>query len=58
MEAASYSAGDVDKLVMMLVHLHGLRSDTEWTDRAARHQRMRAEFASERIAQAILDLLP
>jgi len=57
LEAASYPARDVDMLVTKLIHLHALRSDPEWTDRAARHERMRAIFASERIAQAILDLV-
>lgn len=57
-EAVSYPARDIDALKARLLDLHARRNEAAWIDRAARHQRIRAIFASERIAQAILDLLP
>ena len=41
-----------------VLNLYQRRSDQEWNDRAARHARMRELFSSEKIAQAILGLLP
>jgi len=52
-----YPARDVDALTAALKKLHDRRADRAWTDRAARHQRMRAQFSAERVAQQILDLV-
>ena len=51
-----YSARDVAALTEALRQLHARRADAAWTDRAARHERIRAKFSGERVAQAILEL--
>lgn len=55
---AGYPARDVDALVMLLKKLYERRDEPAWTDRAARHARLRGEFSAERVAKQILDLLP
>jgi glycosyltransferase involved in cell wall biosynthesis len=54
----TYSASSVDALVNSLRQLHARRADAAWTDRATRHERIRATFSSERVARAILELVP
>ncbi len=57
-DVATYPARSVDALVEALRGLHARRTETAWTDRAARHARIRATFSSERVARAILELVP
>ncbi len=52
-----YPARDVEALTAALKKLYERRHDPAWTDRARRHQRMRAQFSAERVAQRILDLV-
>jgi len=51
-----YPARDIDALVLHLKKLHDHRHDSGWSDRAARHARLREQFSPERVAQRILDL--
>jgi glycosyltransferase involved in cell wall biosynthesis len=53
-----YPARDIDALATTLKRLHERRYDAQWTDRAARHARLREQFAPERVAKRILDLVP
>ena len=57
LDIATYPAKDVGALMLALAKLYGRRNESAWTDRAARHARMRAQFSPERIAQRILDLV-
>ena len=52
-----YPARDVNAFVSALIKLHERRYDAAWTDRAARHARLREQFAPERVAKRILDLV-
>ncbi len=54
---ASYQPHDVAALVQLLKKLHEKRHDPAWTDRAARHARLREQFSAERVAKQILDLV-
>ena len=51
-----YPAREVDALVATLKKLYDRRHDSTWTDRAARHARLREQFSAERVARRILDL--
>ncbi|MCE0497277.1 MAG: glycosyltransferase family 4 protein [Methylacidiphilales bacterium] len=55
-DAIIYPAHDVAVLVSRLKIAHDRRHDPAWTDNAARHDRLREQFAPERVAQQILDL--
>jgi glycosyltransferase involved in cell wall biosynthesis len=55
---SSYPASSVGDLTGALLLAHGRRDDPAWIGRAARHARIREVFSSERIARAILALLP
>jgi glycosyltransferase involved in cell wall biosynthesis len=52
-----YPARDVDALAATLKKLHERRYDAAWTDRGARHARLREQFAPDRAARRILDLI-
>ncbi len=52
-----YPARYVDALTLALKKLHARRNEAAWTDRAARHARMRHQFSAECVAQQILDLV-
>jgi glycosyltransferase involved in cell wall biosynthesis len=54
---ASYPARDVGALAATLRRLYDRRGDPEWTDRAARHGRMREQFSAEQVARQLLDLI-
>jgi glycosyltransferase involved in cell wall biosynthesis len=56
-DCAIYPARDLDALTLALKKLYERRDDATWTDRAARHARMRNHFSAERVAQQILDLV-
>jgi glycosyltransferase involved in cell wall biosynthesis len=56
-DCATYAAGDVPALVSLLKRLHGCRYHPPWIDAAARHARLREQFAPESIARRILDLV-
>jgi glycosyltransferase involved in cell wall biosynthesis len=56
-DAVAYPARDVGALGALLKDLHGRRNDGAWTDRAARHARLRRQFSPEIVAQRILDLV-
>jgi glycosyltransferase involved in cell wall biosynthesis len=55
-DVATYPAREVDALVAMLKKLHDRRHDPAWTDRAARHARLREQFSAEWVARRILNL--
>ena len=57
LDCVTYPARAIDALVASLRRLHERRSDPAWTDRAARHARMREQFSAERVAQRVLDLV-
>jgi len=52
-----YPAREAGALAASLKTLHDRREDSAWTDRAARNGRMREQFAPERVAKRILDLI-
>ncbi len=52
-----YPARDVASMVSALKKLHERRYDAAWIDRATRHARLRGQFAPERVAQQIFDLV-
>jgi glycosyltransferase involved in cell wall biosynthesis len=54
---ASYPAKDLEGLVVALEKAHARRNEGAWTDRAARHSRIRQQFSAERVAQQVLDLV-
>jgi glycosyltransferase involved in cell wall biosynthesis len=56
-DVATYPARDVGALVALLKTLHEKRQDRGWTDRAARHARLREQFSAETVARQILNLL-
>jgi glycosyltransferase involved in cell wall biosynthesis len=56
-DCATYPARDVGALVSLLKRLHGCRYHPPWIDAAARHARLREQFAPESIARRILDLV-
>jgi glycosyltransferase involved in cell wall biosynthesis len=56
-DAATYPAKNVAALVDLLRTLHAKRTDPAWTDRVARHARLREAFSAERVARRILDLI-
>lgn len=56
-DAVTYPARDIGALARALKVAHDRRNDPAWTDRPARHGRMREQFSSERVAQRILDLV-
>jgi glycosyltransferase involved in cell wall biosynthesis len=56
-DVAIYPARDVGALVSLLKKLHEHRYDVDWMNAGARHARLREQFAPERVATRILDLL-
>ncbi len=56
-DCATYPARDVKALAASLKKLHDRRDEPAWTDRTARHARQRDQFAPERVARQILDLI-
>jgi glycosyltransferase involved in cell wall biosynthesis len=54
---AAWPARDVDGLAALLRELHARRADAAWTDRTARHERLRDPFSAETVAGRILDLV-
>jgi glycosyltransferase involved in cell wall biosynthesis len=56
-DVATWPAGDVGALVALLQKLHARRDDPAWSDRAARHERLRGQFSPARVAGQILDLI-
>jgi len=54
---ATYPAQDIDALAATLRRLYDRRHEPEWTDRAARHTRLREQFSPERVAHQVLDLI-
>ena len=56
-DAVTYPARDVAALVSLLKKLHERRYDAAWINADARHARLREQFAPERVATRILDLL-
>jgi glycosyltransferase involved in cell wall biosynthesis len=54
---ATYPAKDLNALVAGLRRLHDRRHDPQWTDRGARHARMRQQFSAEQVAKQVLDLI-
>ncbi len=56
-DVLTYAARSVGALTGTLLKLYARRAETTWTDRAARHARIRARFSSEKVAQAILELV-
>jgi glycosyltransferase involved in cell wall biosynthesis len=57
-DASTWSARDVDALVLLLKDLHARRGEAPWSDRATRHARLRDSFSAERVARQILALVP
>ena len=57
LDCVTYPARAIDALVASLRRLHERRLDPAWSDRAARHARMREQFSAERVAQRVLDLV-
>ena len=55
-DCAIYPATDVNALAIYLKSLHERRHEPEWTERAARHARLRDPFSAHHIAKLILDL--
>ncbi len=56
-DAETYPAREVGALVGLLKKFHDRRHDPVWTDRAARHARMREDFSAEKVARRILELV-
>jgi glycosyltransferase involved in cell wall biosynthesis len=56
-DVATYPAREVPALTALLKELHARRNDPAWTDRAARHTRLRKEFSGETVARRILELV-
>lgn len=56
-DVATYPARDAGALASLLKKLHEHRYDVDWTNAAARHARLREQFAPERVATRILDLI-
>ena len=56
-DAVTYPARDVAALASLLKKLHERRYDVAWIDADSRHARLREQFAPERVAKRILDLL-
>jgi glycosyltransferase involved in cell wall biosynthesis len=56
-DCVTWPARDLDALVLLLKELHARRRDPAWTDRAARHARLRGPFSAELVARRILDLV-
>ena len=56
-DATTYPAREIGSLVALLQALHAKRGDANWTDRAARHARLRSRFSAETVARQILNLL-
>jgi glycosyltransferase involved in cell wall biosynthesis len=56
-DVVTWPARDLDAFVLLLKELHARRRDPAWTDRAARHARLRDRFSAGQIAQRILDLV-
>ena len=52
-----YPSRDVAALVARLKELYNKRENKTWTDRAARHARLREKFSAEHIAMEILSLV-
>jgi len=57
-EVSSYASRSVEALTDALIALHARRADPAWIDAAARHARLAGLLAPERVARAILALLP
>ncbi len=57
-DVVTYAARSVGALAGTLLKLHARRAESDWKNRAARHARIRDKFSSEKVAQAILDLIP
>ena len=57
-DVVSYPAGSVDALRDALLRLHERRGEAKWTDPVARHARLRETMSTERVARAILALVP
>jgi len=56
-DCMTYPAREVHALAALLKEAHDRREDAAWTDRAARNARMREQFAPEKVARKILDLI-
>jgi len=56
-DVVTYPARDVHQLTSSLKELHGRRTDPAWTDRPARHARLRAQFSPDQVARQILALI-
>jgi glycosyltransferase involved in cell wall biosynthesis len=56
-DMATYPAWDVGALVELLKTLYGKRAEAAWTDRGARHARLREQFSAETVARQLLNLL-
>jgi glycosyltransferase involved in cell wall biosynthesis len=54
-DVVTYPAREVDALVAVLKKLYDRRCDSAWTNRAARHARLREQFSAERVARRILE---
>jgi glycosyltransferase involved in cell wall biosynthesis len=57
-EIVSYPAASVEALRDSLLRLHDRRTEVAWNDHAARHARLRDTMSTERVARAILALVP
>jgi glycosyltransferase involved in cell wall biosynthesis len=56
-DVATWPARDVGALTDLLEKLYRRRGDAAWTDRMARHERLRKKFSPEEIAEQILALV-
>jgi glycosyltransferase involved in cell wall biosynthesis len=57
-DVVSYPAPSVEALRDALLRLHERRGEAAWNDHAARHARLRDTMSTERVARAILALVP